>query len=206
MTSLNIEYRSGLLDEICYLILNNSEILVGDVLEFGTGTAHSTVVMAASMPNKRIITFDGFQGLPKTCKPVLPGWHEGSFKYDEAITMRRIVAFPNVEMNKTIITEKSNPADYKVTAIAGVNMDFDLYEGTLAALRFCGKCSWKSIVVRFDDWGAYDFQNPALVDAHEKAALSDYITETGYTCSTINYGNVKMSKHGPLHAIVRINR
>ena len=75
----------------------------------------------------------------------------------------------------------TNPEDYGIDEICAVNLDFDLYEGTIDSLRFIQKAKWKKIVIRFDDWGAYDNQVKEEVDAHEKAAFYDWIKETSYS-------------------------
>jgi len=74
-----------------------------------------------------------------------------------------------------------DPIDYGISDIIAVNMDLDLYEGTLDGLRFINNCVWGELLLRFDDWGCYPHQIATEVDAHEKAAFFDWIEETKYS-------------------------
>lgn len=163
--------------------LNSDTNVVGDVLEFGTGTGNSTMTLGGSLTNKKIFTFDGFVGLPKTNKgvPTNTGWEEGSYQYDYDVIKNKLSTLPNVTVIKRMSWDLNEPSEFEITKVSGINIDFDLYEGTLDALRFTQKCEWSKIFVRFDDWGSYPHQIASEVDAHEKAAFYDWINETGYT-------------------------
>ena len=170
-----------LLREFCEQINQNNES--GDILEFGTGGGGSSDLIANKVDKSRkIFTFDGFQGLPETNK-VIPqgtGWVKGAYFYNEGETRKSLEQHPNIIIEKTMTSELKTPTEYGINKIVGVNLDLDLYEGTLDALRFISKCSWNKLYLRFDDWGCYSFQIAAEVDAHEKAAFFDWIKETNY--------------------------
>jgi len=170
-----------LLREFCELINQSNE--PGDILEFGTGGGGSSDLMAGKVDkNRKIFTFDGFQGLPETNK-VIPqgtGWVKGAYFYNEDETRNSLKQHPNVIIEKTMTWELKTPAEYGIDKIVGVNMDLDLYEGTLDALRFIDKCSWNKLYLRFDDWGCYSFQVATEVDEHEKAAFFEWVTENNY--------------------------
>jgi hypothetical protein len=170
-----------LLREFCELINQNNE--PGDILEFGTGGGGSSDLIANKVDKSRkIFTFDGFQGLPETTK-VIPqgtGWVKGAYFYDEEETRNSLKQHPNIIIEKTMTWELKTPSEYGIDKIVGVNLDLDLYEGTLDALRFMDKCSWNKLYLRFDDWGCYSFQVATEVDDHEKAAFFDWIKETNY--------------------------
>lgn len=172
---------SILIYEFCNLIQNDNE-LNGDILEFGTGSAKSTDIIANNTSNKKIITFDGFLGLPKTEKgiPKGTGWDEGNLKFDYDNAISILSKYKKVKVHKCMSWELTHPSDYEISKVSSVNFDFDLYEGTLDALRFIQKCEWNKILFRFDDWGAYKFQIAEEVDRHEKAAFYDWINETKY--------------------------
>jgi len=172
---------TSLIFHFCDLINKTSE--PGDVIEFGTGGGISTETIAANISkNRKIFTFDGFVGLPKTNK-VIPDkteWYEGNLKFDENKTRELLKHHENVFVEKVMTYDLKNPSEYNINKIVGVNFDLDLYEGTLDGLRFMDKCEWKEVILRFDDWGAYSFQVAADVDEHEKAAFFDWINETKY--------------------------
>lgn len=167
--------------EFCEMINNNNEY-VGDIIEFGTGSGYSGEIIASSVPNKKLITFDGFVGLPKTKKvvPINTPWSEGQLKFDYETTKNKLSPYPNVQIWKKMSWELDEPKNFDISNIAAVNFDFDLYEGTLDGLRFIQKSEWKKILVRFDDWGSYSNQIAEQVDEHEKAAFYDWINETNY--------------------------
>lgn len=172
---------SNLLNEFCNEL--NQLNLVGNVLEFGTGSGRSTEQIVNQIPNRKIITFDGFQGLPKTNKivPKNTPWGEGQLKFNEDETRARLSKYSNIHIHKCMTYELKNPEFYSINLIAGVNIDLDLYEGTMDALHFCDKCNWQKLLLRFDDWGAYPHQNKHEVSEHEEAAFNDFIHETKYS-------------------------
>lgn len=156
----------------------------GDVLEFGTGSGRSTSRIASMFKNGKIHTFDGFVGLPKTNKVIPMGtdWYEGNLKFDEKETRDRLKPFKNVTVHKCMTFDLKEPNHYNINKISGVNIDVDLYEGTLDSLNFMDKCDWKCVLVRFDDWGFYrgTTQIESEVAEHEKAAFYDFINEKKY--------------------------
>jgi len=155
----------------------------GELLEFGTGSGFSTDWFARKI-QKKIFTFDGFCGLPKTNKIIPTGtiWQEGQLRFDENSTRELLKKYTNVFVNKCMTSELKEPSYYGITKIAGANLDLDLYEGTLDALFFIDKCEWKNILLRFDDWGFY--RNTSQVEEevfqHEKSAFEDFIKQTKY--------------------------
>ena len=140
---------SILINEFCHLIQNDLDIEV-DILEFGTGGARSTKIIAELTNEKKIITFDGFVGLPKTEKgiPKGTGWDEGNLKFDYENAVTMLAKHEKVKVHKCMSWELTNPSDYGINKVSSVNFDFDLYEGTLDALRFVQKCEWNKIIFR----------------------------------------------------------
>jgi hypothetical protein len=156
----------------------------GDLVEFGTGHGYSTTQIAQSFKKNKIFTFDGFQGLPKTNKIVPRGtpWEEGMLKSDFSETKKKLSIFENVIVTQCMTWELQSPEHYGIKKISAANLDLDLYEGTLDALRFIDKCEWNNLLIRFDDWGFYRNTNQIEKEVweHEKAAFFDFIGETNY--------------------------
>jgi hypothetical protein len=188
----------------CYEI-QHSPIYVGDILEFGTGSGDSTEKINTFLKQSRkIITFDGFKGLPKTNKvvPKNTEWQEGKFFFDEKAVREKLKQYENIVVIQSMTWDLKKPADYGIQKIAAVNMDLDLYEGTVDALKFVDQCEWTHLLIRFDDWGSYSFQIPEEVEQHEKAAFFEYIEEKKYKCVMCG----QYVAWGNLQALVSISR
>lgn len=172
--------------------------LQGDIIEFGTCTCQSAIILATLFPNKTIFTIDHFQGLEKTSKP-LPNtsdWREGSFALGAWNAMTDV--FPKtIEQAKRKLSSKSNiklvlsdihkltkPEDYNIGKIAICNLDVDIYEPTVSSLEFLSKCEWSEVFIRFDDWhgGEPDY------DQHERLAFSEWIEKYNYQYEVVHGG------------------
>jgi|688.fasta_scaffold101367_6 hypothetical protein len=198
---------STLINEFLNEINNNKNKFVGDLLEFGTGSGSSTKTIAENLKDVKIFTFDGFVGLPKTKKVVPKGtpWNEGDLKFNESQTRELLKEFENVFITKTMTWELKPPSDYGIKEISSVNIDLDLYEGTLDALYFMDKCEWTNVLVRFDDWGYYKntSQIKEEVEEHEKAAFFDFVNDKKYNYTFYENYNI-LSEYKQV--IVEINR
>lgn len=190
--------------QFCELI-NNDKTYTGDIVEFGTGSGYSGKIIAKNVPDKNLITFDGFVGLPKTNKvvPMNTPWGEGQLKFDYESTKSVLSEFKNVTIHKKMSWELDSPSDFGIENLSAANFDFDLYEGTLDGLRFIQKAKWTKILLRFDDWGSYSHQIASQVDEHEKAAFYDWINETGYNYK--EFVNLTAVSSG-LQAIFEVSR
>lgn len=135
--------------------INTNPQFIGDILEFGTGSGSSTAKIASAFNRGKIFTYDGFVGLPKTNKVIPAGtnWGEGNYNFSEESTRNTLRNFQNITVEKCMMDNLKTPKEYGITKISGVNIDLDLYEGTLDALYFMDKCEWSNVLIRFDDWG-----------------------------------------------------
>ena len=196
---------ADLIEEFVEFINTDTSLNDGCILEFGTGGGHSTERIALLTP-RTIHTYDGFSGLPKTEKgvPNGTGWEEGALFFDEQVTRTYLEPYPNVNVYKCMTFDLKEPVEYGITKICAVNVDVDLYEGTVDALKFADKCEWETLIVRFDDWGYYpEFQIKEQVDAHEKAAFYEWLTETGHTAETSDEINDRSENHQAIFKITR---
>jgi hypothetical protein len=185
--------------------LQNDNTLNGDVIEFGTGTGVSTLQLSTGLSNKKIFTFDGFKGLPKTEK-VIPkgtGWEIGVYKYDKNEIQQKFINNNNIYSFQCWSWELKHPSEYGINTISGVNLDFDLYEGTMDGLHFIDKCFWKSLLLRFDDWGSHPHQIKEEVAEHEEAAFFDFIKETNYK---YNFYDEYNKSSNNMQTIIKIKR
>jgi hypothetical protein len=196
---------SDLIEEFVEFINNDTSLNDGCILEFGTGSGRSTGRIAEKT-TRTIHTYDGFSGLPKTEKgvPEGTGWEEGELFFDEQVTRDYLANHKHVHVHKCLTFDLKEPAAYGISKISGVNIDVDLYEGTIDALRFAEKCEWDSLLVRFDDWGHYEgIQIKEQVDAHEKAAFYEWMNETGYEAETSDELNARSENRQSIFKIIR---
>lgn len=193
-----------LLTEFCDLIKNET-IPKKQILEFGTGPGNSAKILSTHLPDFEIITIDGFVGLPKTEKgiPTHTEWYEGNYMYNFEEIKNELSTYQNIRIIKSMSWELTDPLIYDINEIIAVNIDFDLYEGTIDALRFVDKCKWDSLLIRFDDWGSHPHQNASEVDLHEKGAFNDWIKETNYQFE--EYVEYTKLSNG-MQTIMKINR
>jgi hypothetical protein len=185
-----------LIPEFCHEI-NTDNNLTGDIIEFGTGSGNSAEVMNSLFNgNKKIFTFDGFAGLPKTHKvvPQNSGWHEGGLFHSEEQARLKLKNYKNIVITKTMMSDLQDPSYYGIKKVAGANMDLDLYEGTRDALNFLDKMDWKNVLLRFDDWGANPYQSQKEYDEHEKTAFYEFVQQKNYSYRFYNHYNTKV-KH-----------
>jgi len=196
---------ADLIEEFVEFINNDASLNDGCILEFGTGGGHSTERIAAGT-TRTIHTYDGFSGLPKTEKgvPEGTGWVEGALFFDEQKTRDYLAKYSHVNVYKCLTFDLKEPIEYGITKISAVNIDVDLYEGTIDALRFADKCEWDSLLIRFDDWGHYEgSQIKEQVDAHEKAAFYEWMAETGYDAETSDDLNARSENHQAIFKVTR---
>jgi hypothetical protein len=196
---------ADLIEEFVEFINTDTSLNDGCILEFGTGGGHSTARIATGV-TKTIHTYDGFSGLPKTEKgvPEGTGWFEGALFFDEHKTREYLSSYPHVNVHKCLTFDLKKPHEYGITKISAVNIDVDLYEGTIDALRFADKCEWESLMIRFDDWGHYEgIQIKEQVDAHEKAAFYEWLQETGYDAETSDEINARSEHHQAIFKVTR---
>jgi hypothetical protein len=159
----------------------------GTILEFGTFSGFSAKWIAERWKpsNGKLITIDGWKGLPKSEK-TLPSngvWKEGAFTGNKDKVAKDLSIFENVEMVDSWINQLAAPKKYKVGTVVGANIDVDIYESTMDSLLWLDKCEWlnNEVIVRFDDWdhpGTPKFRNE--VAQHNKLAWTDFLTKTGY--------------------------
>ena len=196
---------ADLIEEFVEFINNDASLNEGCILEFGTGSGRSTGRIASGT-SRTIHTYDGFSGLPKTEKgvPEGTGWEEGALFFDEQVTRNYLAGHPHVNVHKCLTFDLKEPIEYGITKISAVNMDLDLYEGTVDALQFADKCEWDQLLIRFDDWGHYEgIQIKEQVDAHEKAAFYEWLAETGYDAETNDEINRRTGNRQSIFKVIR---
>ena len=174
------------LDKIKNFVIEKGYNLIGEVIEFGTFTAQSTLNLSAQFPDKKIYTIDHFKGLEITNKNVPEGsdWIESAFAIGNPLyenihsipktideVKEKLRGCSNVEMIIEDVHKLTNPSDYGISKISICNVDVDIYEPTVSALEFLTKCEWSEVFIRFDDWHGGESE----YDQHERLAFSEWI-------------------------------
>ena len=178
--------------------MNNKFELVGDILEFGTCTCQSAIELATLFPDKTIFTIDHFKGLERSDKalPTTSDWREGSFglgawnalspefprNIDEAL--QKLSTKPNIKPIIEDIHKLDVPSSYGINEIAICNIDVDIYEPTVSALKFLNWCDWDQVFIRFDDWHGGEKE----YEEHEQMAFKEWIEEHNHKYKIIQGG------------------
>ena len=179
------------LDKIKNFVIEKGYNLVGEVIEFGTFTAQSTLNLSTQFPDKKIYTIDHFKGLEVTNKNVPEGsdWIESAFALGNPLyenihsipktideVKEKLRGCSNVEMIIEDVHKLTNPSDYGISKISICNIDVDIYEPTVSSLEFLTKCEWSEVFIRFDDWHGGESE----YDQHERLAFSEWIEKYKY--------------------------
>ena len=145
----------------------------GTIIEFGTGAGGTAIGLHDNFPGQ-VVTIDWFAGLPQTEKEAPPIWRKGAFKADARTTIKRLDVYPRMTLIQSDIRELEPPEVYGLKRIVGVHIDVDIYESTVAALRYVNLLEWDRITIRFDDWG------DGVYLKHEPAALEEWLEASGH--------------------------
>lgn len=179
------------LNKIKKFVIGKGYNLIGEVIEFGTFTAQSTLNLSTQFPDKKIYTIDHFKGLEVTNKNVPEGsdWIESAFALGNPLyenihsipktideVKEKLRGCSNVEMIIEDVHKLTNPSDYGISKISICNIDVDIYEPTVSSLEFLTKCEWSEVFIRFDDWHGGESE----YDQHERLAFSEWIEKYKY--------------------------
>lgn len=129
----------------------------GAMAECGCYEGASAYFMASSRPESVLHLFDSFQGLPSGGSVDAPGasdtpaWRAGDLTASESVLNRNLDGFKNFVVHKGWIPEKF--VDVKEERFCLVHIDVDLYEPTLASLRFFYPRVSAGGVIVLDDYG-----------------------------------------------------
>jgi O-methyltransferase len=107
----------------------------GDMAEVGTFQGASAALIASSDPSKVLHVFDTFDGLPEVSAADQGKWaFAGNFTSAPEEVMAYLGQWPSIRVHKGIFPESAS--DLGDLRFSFVHLDMDLYEGTLAALKW----------------------------------------------------------------------
>ena len=67
------------------------------------------------------------------------------------------------------------------------------------------KMDWKDILVRFDDWGANQFQIQKEYDEHEQAAFYEFVKANNYSYKIYDHFNLQTNNNF-INAVIHVFR
>lgn len=137
--------------------------VAGDFLEFGVYSGGSLRRMVEVLrPTKmigRFYGFDSFKGLPKVdAFSEFPGfWHEGAFaNTSKAQVLQYLTAglghVDDIELVEGWFSETIPTVQDRITKVAFVRVDCDLYTSTTDVFNFLSGRLVNGAIVYFDDW------------------------------------------------------
>jgi O-methyltransferase len=138
---------------LLYLCAKKATVLPGDFGEFGVFRgAGSQLMIAASESRKKLLLFDTFEGLPESKGEDGKNWTKGSLSDVSFNELKTSLGEGDFEFYKGYFPESATgvPGD---TKFAFVHIDFDLYQSTFDAVRFCYQRMSQSGIMLFDDYG-----------------------------------------------------
>lgn len=167
----------------------------GTIVEFGTLTGTSTKFIADNW-NDKIVTIDGWKGLPKSEKelPHTGIWNEGAYTGNKEEVQALLSPYKNVLMIDSWINKLEDPSVYNIGIVVGANIDVDIYESTMDSLLWLSRCDWLNdeVIIRFDDWDHPcdgDSEMRKQVSLHNQLAYSDFLKSSVYQSTLLSVDN-----------------
>lgn len=162
-------------DRITQLKNMRGEVVIpGMVLEFGVGAGSSLAALADTFPDRKVVGFDSFEGLPEDWRT---GFGKGFFGDVEIPT----------SINATLVTgwfADSLPGflESERDPVALVHLDADLYSSTIYVLEMLTKRIQIGTVLVFDEY----FNYPGW-ENHEAKAFDEWLLKSGIKIEYLSY-------------------
>jgi O-methyltransferase len=183
----------------------HDEQVGGDFLEFGVGDGRSLcyaydIARAQGEASMRFVGFDSFQGFPepKGIDAVFERFKKGQMSFARSVVERNL-SLLEADRSRIDLVEGWYEETLKPDTLVRlglkkariINIDCDLYDSTLLALRFAAPLVGQGTVILFDDWFCYR-GDPAR---GEQAAARQWLLENpGLSLAPYRqYGNVGQS-------------
>ncbi|MRX26740.1 TylF/MycF/NovP-related O-methyltransferase [Kangiella sp. HZ709] len=149
----------------------------GDIYEFGTYRGRSTIILSQLFPEKKIYSFDSFEGLPEQWTP-----SEGPGSYSTKGEMP-LVSLSNVKYVKGWYKD-TLPEFFSTqrTMASLIHIDCDLYSSTIQALEELKPVIQKGTLIIFDDFYGYDGY-----EKHEYKAFYEFVDKYNVKSEMIGF-------------------
>lgn len=174
----------------CFQFIKGNR-MQGDILEFGVFRGASLIILDKFVKRLlngkrhkelRIFGFDSFDGLPepKGQDAKHPDFHKGKYSCSKEELLRRLKkARVNIEKihlvegwyNDVLTPELRR--DLKISRASLINIDCDLFESTIVALRWCEPFIDQGTIISLDDWYCYE----GRPDHGEQHAFNEFLAQ-----------------------------
>lgn len=146
----------------------------GCALEFGVGGGHTLRLMVDALPDRRVVGFDVFTGLPEAWRTGFPA---GAFAQETPpeVPGAELVVGLFEDVLPGFLAENQEP-------VAFLHLDADLYSSTKTVLDLVGPLLMAGSVVLFDEY----FNYPGWQDGEHRAWL-EYADKAGLTFQYVGY-------------------
>jgi len=118
-----------------HMLVNNTSKLDGGVAEVGCFMGGSSKIICEAKGNKEFNVFDTFEGLPELNEiDDADQFQKGQYSASYEFVKNYLSNYPNVFLHKGYFPDTAGPIENKTFSF--VHLDLDLYESTLASLKF----------------------------------------------------------------------
>lgn len=117
-----------------YWAVISTENVPGDIAEAGVYQGGSAKLICEAKKGRHLHLFDTFEGLPIPSERDKPELYEGEFSCSLENVRRYLAKYENVHFYRGMVPFSCKPLERNCFSF--VHLDLDLYEGTLACLRF----------------------------------------------------------------------
>jgi O-methyltransferase len=118
-----------------YMLVKSTSKLDGGVAEVGCFMGGSSKIICEAKGNKEFNVFDTFEGLPELNEvDDNRQFQKGQYSASYEFVIKYLSKYPNVFLHKGYFPDSAGPIENKTFSF--VHLDLDLYESTLASLKF----------------------------------------------------------------------
>jgi hypothetical protein len=118
-----------------FMAVKRTEKINGDIAEVGSYVGGSAKLICEAKGNKKLHLFDTFEGLPDLCHIDNPKqFYKGQFSAQLEEVKNYLKKYQNVHFYKGLFPSTADPVKNKKFSF--VHLDLDLYEATLASIKF----------------------------------------------------------------------
>ena len=118
-----------------FMAVKRTEKINGDIAEVGSYRGGSAKLISEAKGNKTLHLFDTFEGLPDLCHHDDPKqFQKGNYSASFEDVKKYLNKYPHIHFYKGLFPSTAKPIENKNFSF--VHLDVDLYEATLASIKF----------------------------------------------------------------------
>ena len=118
-----------------HMLVKNTSKLDGEIVEVGCFMGGSSKIICEAKGNKEFNVFDTFEGLPELNEiDDASQFQKGQYSASYEFVKNYLSNYPHVFLHKGYFPDTAGPIENKTFSF--VHLDLDLYDSTLASLKF----------------------------------------------------------------------